>query len=139
MNATVIRKTDKKTFDGKDLHILIINGKQGYYYADGDNMVEYDENIENITYTYLEKKEEDGVFITHIAHRTETRKILKRISDNRILGFHEYKDKEGVQLKAIVVWVYSRGKWCLSLKKGIPNLTNSDINVMCNTINEIGW
>lgn len=134
-NATVIRKCEETTIDGKPLVKLKIGGVWGYYYEDGDDLVEYDaENINKITFSYSEKKDN-----TETVHRKETKKLLKMISGNRIMGFHEYLDNKDQPKNAIVVWVYTKGQWRLSLKKGISDLIPDDISIMKNGITEMGW
>ena len=134
METTINRKTDKTTIDGKPLLYLKIDGVWGYYYESGDDLIQYDmEGIEKISFSYTEK---DGD--KEVVHRIETKKLLKMISGNRILGFHEYTDKDNTPKKSIVIWVYTRGSWRLSLKKGLSELTDSDI-IILNTVTRELW
>lgn len=132
----IIRETNRKTIDGLPIVQLKIGGEMLSFYRDDekDELVEYDENINNISYSYEETTDASRKII-----REETKKLLKTISRDRVLGFHEYFNSENEDFKAIVIWKKSRGTWRPTLTKGLSGLKDTDIAVLLNGIKEIGW
>jgi len=135
---TITRQTEEVTIDGKPIVKIKMNGEWHSFYAEGDNLIEYDQAINNISFSYEMKTSETG---EKVVFRAETKKILKLISEGRVIGFHEYKTPktENTILKAIIVWNYVKGSWYPSSKKGISALSTEDISILKTGITEIGW
>lgn len=137
ISILAIKQTDMKAINGCPIVEIIRDGKKEYYYEDGDCLMEYDITINDISFSYQHEDDEDSVTI----HREETKKLLKFISGNRVLGFHEYhcpNDGDKDQ-RAIVVWTKFKGAYRPSTKRGVSNMTIEDMVVLKNGIVEMGW
>lgn len=121
----IIRQTEKQTIDGKPIVEVKIGDKWHTFYQDetAQALIEYDTAIESISFSY-----ESGENNTRKIDREETRKHLTMISNDRVLGFHQYfKPDTGITYKAIVVWSKRGDKWLPSMKKGVSELTAEDM------------
>lgn len=134
-----IKQTDRFTVDGLPIVQIKHNGETKSYFCieDKEELIEYDESINNISFSYEEEEDEDG---TKKVFREETRKRLTLISKDRILGLHEYfKPSTGESFKAIVVWKKFKGLWRPSVQKGCSDMDNDDIMRLSACMKEMGW
>lgn len=121
----IIRQTAKRTIHDKPIVEVKMGEKWHTFYQNDDDqtLVEYDTAIEAISFSY-EITENNNRKID----REEIRKHLELISNDRVLGFHEYfKPDTGITYKAIVVWSKRGDKWLPSMKKGVSELTIEDM------------